>query len=88
MKCRSLECRFFCFLSCLAVVLVALMCFSESAIAEPNHLVPLSADDITPCALGYKVPDIVLQLPDESEFDLNNAIKQSPVVLIFYRGGW
>ncbi|MGR3319263.1 MAG: hypothetical protein ACUZ8O_12400 [Candidatus Anammoxibacter sp.] len=88
MKVRSLECWFYYCLPCLAVFLLILMYISESSIAEPNQQVPLSAEEILHCKPGFQVPSIVLQLPDKSEFDLNKAIKQSPIVLIFYRGGW
>lgn len=41
-----------------------------------------------PFAAGKSVPPLVLRTAADDPFDLNAAIKQRPVVLIFYRGGW
>ena len=47
-----------------------------------------SAGDIHPLLIGAAVPKLVLQTPDGKVFDLNQAVKEQPTVLIFYRGGW
>lgn len=38
--------------------------------------------------VGDKAPEFILKTIDGETFDLNKALKQSPVVLFWYRGGW
>lgn len=50
--------------------------------------VPTSADAVNPLAKGSNLPSIHLTTPEGTTFDLNAFVKEQPVVLVFYRGGW
>lgn len=47
-----------------------------------------SAQDVRPLLVGATVPSLTLVSVDGEAFDLNEAIKSQPTILIFYRGGW
>lgn len=78
--------------------LTAILLTSYHLSANPNEVnvksnsasttSPSSAGDIRPLLIGVSVPQLVLQTPDGKAFDLNQAVKEHPTVLIFYRGGW
>ncbi len=53
-----------------------------------NTTSPASADDIHPLLIGAAIPQVVLESLDSNAFNLNQAVKEHPTVLIFYRGGW
>ncbi|MBI4403420.1 MAG: AhpC/TSA family protein [Deltaproteobacteria bacterium] len=50
--------------------------------------VATSQDSVCPLKVGARVPDLSLTTPDGKKFNLNNAFRKHPAVLIFYRGGW
>ena len=55
---------------------------------EKTYAVPLSADGVDPLKKGSRIPDLSLTTPEGELFDLNAYVKDQPVVLVFYRGGW
>lgn len=50
--------------------------------------IPLTAEAVNPLKEGSEIPSITLTTPEGKRFDLNSYVKEQPVVLIFYRGGW
>ena len=52
----------------------------------PN--VAASADAVCPIKVGATVPTLTLATADGTPFDVSEAIRQKPTVLVFYRGGW
>ncbi len=50
--------------------------------------VPASPHDVCPVLTGTTMPVVTLRTADGEPFDLNNAIRKQPSVLVFYRGGW
>jgi len=69
-----------------------LLClFSASALMNTSVLaegLPDSADKVRPLLIGSAVPDVTLQTAGGKKFSLNEAVKEKPTILIFYRGGW
>lgn len=55
---------------------------------SPEKAIPLSADSVKPLQTGEKIPEVSLATAENVSFDLNEYVKDQPVVLIFYRGGW
>lgn len=55
---------------------------------SPEKTIPLSADSVKPLQTGEKIPEVSLATAENTTFDLNEYVKNQPVVLIFYRGGW
>jgi len=47
-----------------------------------------SADAVYPIKVGATVPTLTLATADGKPFDVGEAIRQKPTVLVFYRGGW
>ena len=47
-----------------------------------------SADAVCPIKVGATVPTLTLATADGMPFDVGEAIRQKPTVLVFYRGGW
>ncbi len=60
----------------------------DKAIEEENQRVACSAEEICPILIGANVPELMLRTVDDKLFNLNDAIRNKPTVLIFYRGGW
>ncbi len=66
------------------------------AYAQPDAGIPkkeegkvaASPQEICPLLVGDSVPELTLATIDGGAFNLNDAIKKKPTVLIFYRGGW
>jgi len=58
------------------------------ALEEKTHKVARSAEEICPILIGDSVPELMLRTVDGKLFNLNEAIRNKPTVLIFYRGGW
>ena len=54
----------------------------------PSAAVPSSAQDVCPFLTGASIPAATLRTADGDAFDLREAVKQQPSVLVFYRGGW
>jgi peroxiredoxin len=50
--------------------------------------VPSSPQDVCPVLTGTPIPAATLRTTEGDAFDLSEAVKQQPSVLIFYRGGW
>jgi peroxiredoxin len=50
--------------------------------------VPASPHEVCPLLTGTTIPAVTLRTADGAVFDLNNAVRQHPSVLVFYRGGW
>lgn len=48
----------------------------------------LSAMELRPLMIGQPIPDTELKTADGKTFDLQAAVQEKSVVLIFYRGGW
>ena len=62
-----------------------------TASAEPADnaaTVAESAEKAVPLAVGARAPGAALKTADGAGFDLGQALKAKPTVLIFYRGGW
>ncbi len=55
---------------------------------EETQRVAHSAEEICPILIGANVPELMLRTVDGKLFNLNEAIRNKPTVLIFYRGGW
>lgn len=53
-------------------------------VAGPTAL----AVDAKPVGVGDSIPDAVVHSVDGKQLKLREMVKQSPTVLIFYRGGW
>ncbi len=54
----------------------------------PASRMPVSPQDVCPVLTGTAIPQVTLRTVDDEAFDLNNAVRQQPSVLVFYRGGW
>jgi peroxiredoxin len=50
--------------------------------------VPSSPQDVCPVLTGASIPAVTLRTADGEVFDLSEAVRQQPSVLVFYRGGW
>ncbi len=50
--------------------------------------IPTRPEDITPLALGARVPNIFLPNEDGKTVNVNATLREKPAVLIIYRGGW
>lgn len=68
----------------LLFALCSLMAISHAHAAG----IPKRAEDVQPIMVGESLPEITLTTTDNKPFDLNQAIKQHPTLLVFYRGGW
>jgi peroxiredoxin len=55
--------------------------------ADSAH-VPASPQNVCPILVGTTMPVVTLRTADNEAFDLNDAVKQHPSVILFYRGGW
>ena len=53
-----------------------------------NDEVPHSAEEVRPLLIGSQLPDIVYKTGNGSDFSLNEAASEKPVILVYYRGGW
>ena len=61
---------------------------NDKATEEGSQRVARSAEEICPLLIGANIPDLVLRTVDGKLFNLNEAIRNKPTVLMFYRGGW
>lgn len=59
-----------------------------SASEQQATAIPSSAEAVNPLKEGNKIPAVNLISPEGDSFDLKAYVKEQPVVLIFYRGGW
>lgn len=64
--------------------------FTSLVLSTQAHAkgLPTKPEDIKPIMVGQSLPSIMLISADNKPFNLNEAIKQQPTLLIFYRGGW
>jgi peroxiredoxin len=60
----------------------------DKAVEEETQRAARSAHQICPILVGANVPELTLRTVDGELFNLNEAIRNKPTVLIFYRGGW
>jgi hypothetical protein len=61
---------------------------SQESVKPAIGKVAPSTNEICPILVGDSVPELTLTSIDGAAFNLNDAIKKKPTVLIFYRGGW
>lgn len=84
--------HFFIALSAFAVALPAWgdapKASKTKAASAAQASVPSVATDVRPILVGSALPKITLRDANGKAFDLNAAVAEKPVVLIFYRGGW
>ena len=74
-------------------VWMAAACFGgvvglSTSAASETGAVPDRADQVRPLAVGADLPALTLRNSENQGVDLNAAIRNTPTVLIFYRGGW
>jgi peroxiredoxin len=50
--------------------------------------VPKSPAGVCPLLAGMEIPTATLTAEDGGEFNLREAVRQKPAVLVFYRGSW
>ena len=60
----------------------------QMAIAMAASVLAASAMEVRPLMIGQPIPDVALKTAEGNAFDLAATVKEKPVVLIFYRGGW
>ena len=78
----------FLFFSFLLLVTAVLQAQTPTAGKQPAAVVPISADAVNPLKEGSKIPSVSMTTPEGESFNLNAFVKEQPVVLVFYRGGW
>jgi peroxiredoxin len=47
-----------------------------------------SPQDVCPLLPGTPVPDVTVQAIDGSQVNLADLVRESPAIIVFYRGGW
>ena len=60
------------------------ICLPAGSLAQVSN----SAEEVRPLLVGAPIPTAQFLTADGKLFDLNTAIKDSPAILMFYRGGW
>lgn len=73
------------------IIFIALFFSSPLFAQQPEtgeRTISLSADSIKPLKIGQTIPDVALATTENKTFRLKDYVKNQPVVLIFYRGGW
>lgn len=50
--------------------------------------VPMTAEEVRPLPEGSSAPAFVVRKPDGADWRFDPGLLRSPVMLIFYRGGW
>ena len=70
------------------LVLAALALTATAGSPAASAAVPDTAEQVSPLAAGSPAPAFVVRRPDGAEWRFDPARLQSPVMLIFYRGGW
>lgn len=68
-------------------VILILLFMAVGARAEDGQIAG-SPGEICPLLVGDTVPQLILTTLEGKSLDLNDALKEKPTVLIFYRGGW
>lgn len=71
-------------------IILVLLAVSTGGCLTTNgrRTVPDSATEIRPIAIGERMPSLTLRTVDGEKFNLNDALRRQPTVLIVYRGGW
>jgi glutathione peroxidase len=69
----------------LGVIIAPVIADAET---KKRGLVPSSADQIQPLAVGEKVGDVTLRTLEGKDVQLHALLSKKPSVLVFYRGGW
>ncbi len=72
----------------LQVVGVLALAACASMTAARSGPPPTSADQVRPLLIGAEAPELTLRQVDGKPFDLTEAIRSKPSVVILYRGGW
>ena len=72
-----------------ANVFLFLFVFLELALPKKNmNQVAISANETTPPEVGSPLPELRYKTIDGINFNLNEIVKDKPVILIYYRGEW
>ena len=76
--------------SLLLLLMMVLSCQTQTSTGgkQQTAAIPASAEAVNPLEKGSKIPAVNLVTPEGDPFNLNAFVKEQPVVLIFYRGGW
>jgi peroxiredoxin len=56
--------------------------------SQTTDNIPREAKDIQPLLIGAQVPEVQLTDIDGNSINLLKIVTQTPVIIIFYRGGW
>jgi len=73
----------------LAVFLFLISCQKKEEPSLTSQIsVPNSPVEICPILVGDTIPNLTLHTQEGTPFDLKNAVKSKPTVLVFFRGGW
>jgi peroxiredoxin len=72
----------------LLCLLLSVPLFAQPTGSDAKPAVPASAQDVQPLKQGSTLPPILLTTANGSPVALDTFLKQQPVVLVFYRGGW
>jgi hypothetical protein len=60
----------------------------KGILGKDLHDVPASPQDVCPLLTGTCIPQVILSTVEGNSFDLMDAVRAKPSILIFYRGGW
>jgi peroxiredoxin len=69
-------------------ILFAVFAIFLTSCSNNDNPVPNSSTEIHPLKTGEKIPELLYTAADGRSFNLNNAVKEKPTILIYYRGGW
>ena len=61
---------------------------TEDVTEAPTQDVPAEVTDISPLLIGEKVPKTKVRSAKGKKVSLYKLLREKPIVLIFYRGGW
>lgn len=70
----------------LMTIIVLMLLVGSSVRAE--NTIPDDASAVTPIKVGQQIPSLQLTSAEGKIFDVNQALKKQPTLLILYRGGW
>ena len=69
-------------------LLLAVFAFSTPLLAQNQAPLAASPDTVSPLKIGQKLPEISLLDAAKNVFPLTKSLRNGPVVLVVYRGGW
>ncbi len=72
----------------LSIFCALLLLNTGKSVAGSGYEIPLSAEETKPLNIGDKVPPVTLRSPENKELSLEDFYKQSPIITVFFRGGW